>query len=52
MRGNGKNKELSYLQCWDVNNLHGWQCNKSLIHNSFKWVGDVAKFDKGLKKNI
>ena len=30
-----KNNELSYLQYWDVNNLHGWAMSEKLPVNSF-----------------
>ena len=30
-----KNKELSYLQYWDVNNLYGWVMLQKLRVNSF-----------------
>ena len=29
MKDYDKNKELSYLQLWDVNNLHGWAMSQS-----------------------
>ena len=25
-----KNKEASYIRYWDLNNLYGWKCRKSL----------------------
>ena len=31
-----KNKELSYLKCWDVNNLHVYEMSQKLFANGFK----------------
>ena len=36
MKDYDKNKESSYLQYWDVNNLYGWAISKKLPKNSFQ----------------
>ena len=33
-----KNKESSYLQYWDVNNLYGWAMWHKLSVNNFEWI--------------
>ena len=36
MKNYDKNKELSYLQYWDVNNLYGWAMLQKLPVYNFK----------------
>ena len=31
-----KNKETSYLNCWDVNDLYGWAMSQKLPVGGFK----------------
>ena len=33
-----KNKESSYIQSWNVNNLHGWAMSQKLLVNNFEWT--------------
>ena len=33
-----KNKESSYLQQWDVNNLYGWATSQKLPVNNFQMI--------------
>ena len=35
MRGYDKNKEFSYVQYWDVNNLYGWTMMRKSPKNNF-----------------
>ena len=37
MENYDKNKESSYLQFWDVNNLYGWAASQKLQVNIFEW---------------
>ena len=50
MRDFIKNKELSCLKYWDVNNLYGWVMSQKFPVNGFKRVEDLSKFDKGFIK--
>ena len=45
-----KNKELSYLKYWDVNNLYSWVISQKLPVNDFKWVEDISEFDESFTK--
>ena len=46
-----KNKESSYIQYWDVNNLYGWAMPQKLPVNSFKWIEDTSQFNEDFIKN-
>ena len=36
-----KNKESSYIQYLDTNNLYGWPMSQKLPVNGFKWVKNI-----------
>ena len=38
MKNYDKNKESSYIQYLDTNNLYGWAMSQKLPANGFKWV--------------
>ena len=51
MKGYDKNKELSYNQYWDVNNLFGWAMAQKLPVNIFEWIKDTSQFNEDFIKN-
>ena len=51
MEDHDKNKELSYLQFWDVNNLYGWAMSQKLSVNNFEWLKDISQFNEDFIKN-
>ena len=46
MKHYDKNKEWSYVQYWDVNNLYGWAMSKTLPVSNFEWIEDIFQFNK------
>ena len=51
MKYYNKNKELSYHQYWDVNNLYGWAMLQKLPVNNFEWMKDTSQFNEDFIKN-
>ena len=51
MKDYDKNKELSYIQYWDVNNLYGWAMSQKLPVNNFEWIKDTSQFNEDFIKN-
>ena len=51
MKNYNKNKESSYIQYLDANNLYGWAMSQKLPVNGFKWVKDTSKIDEEFIKN-
>ena len=47
----GKNKESSYIQYWDVNNLYGWVMLQKLPVNNFQWIKGTSQFNEDFIKN-
>ena len=51
MKNYNKNKESSYLQYWNVNNLYGWAMYQKLPVNNFEWIKDTYQFNEDFIKN-
>ena len=51
MKDCDKNKESSYIQYWDVNNLYGGAMSQKIPENNFEWVKDIFQFNKCFIKN-
>ena len=51
MKDHDKNKESSYIQYWDVNNLHGWAMLQKLLVNNSEWTKDTSQFNEDFIKN-
>ena len=47
-----KNKEPSYLQYWDVNNLNGWAMSQKLAVNDFEWIEGTSQFNEDFKEKV
>ena len=50
MKDCNKNKESSYLQYWDKNNLYGWAMSQKLPVNNFEWIKDTFQFTEDFMK--
>ena len=46
-----KNKEISYLKYWDVNNLHSWAMLQQHRVSNFVWIEDTSQFNEDFIKN-
>ena len=46
-----KNKESSYLDYWDVNNLYGWAMSQKVPLNNFEWIEEPSQFNEAFIKN-
>ena len=51
MKNYDKNKESSYIQYLDANNLYGWAMSQKLPVNGFKWIKNTSKVDQKFIKN-
>ena len=51
MKDYNKNKGLSYLKYWDINNLYGWAMSQKLPVNGFKWVENTSQLNEDFIKS-
>ena len=51
MKNYNKDKEESFLQHLDANNLYGWAMSQKLRVSGFKWEKNMSKFTKEFIKN-
>ena len=51
MKDYHKNKDLSYRQYWDINNLYGWVMSLKFPVNNFEWIKETPQFDEDFIKN-
>ena len=51
MKNYDKNKESSYIQYCDVNNLCGWAMMQKLPANNFEWIKDTSQSNEDFIKN-
>ena len=49
MEGYDKNKESSFTQYLDVNNLYGQAMSQKLPVNNFEWIEDTSQFNEDLE---
>ena len=52
MKNSDKNKESSYFQYWDVNNLCGWAMSQKRPVNNFEWIEDTSQFNVDFIKKL
>ena len=50
MKDYDENKESSYIEYWDVNNLYRWVMSQKLPINNFEWIKDTSKFNEDYLK--
>ena len=51
MKDYDKNKESSFIQYSNVNNLHCWAMSQKLPVNNFEWIKDTSQFNEDFLKN-
>ena len=52
MKGYDKNKESSYLQYWDLNNLYGWAMSQKLPIKNFEWTEDTSQLNEDFIREL
>ena len=51
MKDYDKNKKSSYLNYWDVNNLHRSEMSQKLAVNNSEWIEDTSQFNQDFIKS-
>ena len=51
MNNYNKNKESSYIEYLDANNLYGWPMSQKLSVDGFKWKKNMLKFNEDFLRN-
>ena len=51
MKDYNKNKELLYIQYWDVSNLYSWIISQKLSVSNFEWMENTSQFNKDSIEN-
>ena len=51
MKNHDKNKESSYIQYWNVNDLYLWAMSENLSVKNFEWIKNTSQFDEDFVKN-
>ena len=51
MKDYDKDKESSYLKCWDVSTLYNWAISQKLPVNNFEWIKGTSQFNEDFFKN-
>ena len=51
MKDYEKNKKLSYIQYWDVNNSYGWTMLQKRTVNNLEWIEDVSQLNEDFIKS-
>ena len=52
MKNYDKNKDSSYIQYLDANNLYGWTMSQKLPADGFKWRKNMLKFNEDFIKRM
>ena len=51
MKNHDENKESTYVEYLDANNLYGWAMSKKLLVRDFKWIDDLSMFTEEFIKD-